>query len=357
MRIAPGFSNVNLYQDNGFLDVPGIAENGAILTCIVGARRIGKTYGVLQHYMRGDRPFLYLRLTREDLRRCEVPKNNPFTPVARAMGVRTAFDSTNGYYDVKEVTETDEKGNPTAYGKSYAVAAPLFGTRGLGSGQYSALVLDEFIPDMGAVVRKYAGYNLKSAIQTVTDLQTAEMPIWLLANSNNLDNDILDEFGLIPVFERMAAEKYNCWMSPDGGTICINAYNSPVSEQLAETRLGRILNTGAYGAMAFSNKWANNNFSNVKRLSAQALQNYSDVLIIGDIAIMGHKTAPRYYVRRCDKRPKRVLYWGVTPDLPKRTAKEMPILHLGAFDGTITYDSFETKRKYNKYVLGGKEKL
>lgn len=357
MRITPGYSNIDLYQESGFLDIKGISECGAILIVIVGARRIGKTYGVIDTYMDAERPFLYLRLTREDLRRCEVPKNNPFLPVAKARGIVTAFDPMNGYYDIKEVLESDEKGVPTAFGKSYAVAAPLFGTRGLASGQYSALVLDEFIPDMGAVVRKYAGYNLKSAIQTVTDLQTSDMPIWLLANSNNLDNDILDEFGLIPIYERMAAEKHNCYMSQDGGTVCINAYNSPVSDQLAKTRLGRILNTGAYGAMAFSNKWANNNFANVKRLTQQAMQNYSDILVVGDIAIMGHKTAPRYYVRKCPKRPKHVLYWGVTPDLPKRTARELPILHLGAFDGTIVYDSFDTKRKYNKYILGGKEKL
>lgn len=355
--IEGAYIDLDLYSADGWLDIDGIAEQGAILNVIVGARRIGKTYGVLKRYLERQERILYLRTTKTQLDLAASGDNSPWLPLNNDLGIDSIFEKDGEVYRCSRVIARDEYGKPTEFGDTIAQGASVFATRGIASGLYKAIFYDEFIPENGSIERKASGYNLKSTIQTVTSISRNVVPIWLCANSNNLDNDILAEFGLIPIFEQMAIDGAECWKSKDGTTLCINAYKSPVADALAETPLGRILNTGTYGAMAFGNKWSNNNFANVRKLSGAQMREYSDILVIGDICIMGHKTLPSYYVRTCRKPPAKVPIEEITPDLPNKISRRYPILAAGAFDGTIQYQSFEVKRKYNQYIMGGKYKL
>lgn len=343
-----------IYNKAGWLDVPRIAQEypDALLYVILGARRIGKTYGVLKYHIENfDRPIAYLRHTRQQLDIVCSGQNSPYLPVCTDMGIDTDFKPDGGVYSCFEVLERDSKGNPVEYGRQLAQGASVFATRGLASGRFSAIVFDEFIPERGSIIRKHSGYNLKSAWQTMSALQDTPK-MWLLANSNDLNNDILSEFGLIPTIEEMSAN--GDYIKNLGDILIINAYNSPISAELAQTALGRILNTGDYGGMAFSNEWTNNNFDNVCRLSADRLREYSVGLVIGNLIIYGHKSLPKYHVRQVKKkRPDRVPYWEVTPDIVSKIRQELPIAIWGAHDGTFTFDSFDTKRKYFDIITGG----
>lgn len=353
-----GYNNIDLYTAEGWPDIDMFANSGAMLIVLIGARRIGKTYGVLYHYLRNKERILYMRMTKTQLDRCVSGDNNPFIPPAQALGLDTSFElAGKDSYLCREVTARDPKGAPCEYGATLAQGCSVFSTRGIASGQYKAVVFDEFIPERGAVVRKDAGYNLKSAIQSVTDVSTMDLQCWLLANSNNLDSDILNEFGLISVYEEMRMNGANCWLAPDESILCVDFKNSPISDQLKKTKLGRILNTGEYGAMAFENDWSNNNFANVRRLGAEGLRQYVDVISIGDIMIMGHKTEPWYYVRACKKPPKTVLHWDVTPDIGRKCSDRLAPVLYATYAANVSYDSFDTKRKYNKYILGGRYNL
>ena len=355
--MQPGYHDINLYTEDGWPDIDMLANTGAILIVLIGARRIGKTYGVLHKYIKEQVPMLYLRLTKTQLDRCASGGNNPFDPPAKDLGIDTAFEIAGDSYLVREVTERDEKERPTAYGRFIAQGSSIYSTRGIASGQYGAIVFDEFIPERGTAVRKDAGYNLKSSIQSVTDVNTADIPVWLLANSNNLDSDVLQEFGLISVYEEMRLTGANCWLSPDGGTLCVDFKQSPISEKLKQTRLGRILNTGSYGEMAFENDWSNNNFANVRRLPGNQVREYVDTLHLGDIMIMMHKTESWWYIRKAPNCPAKVPHWDVTPDTQRDIGRVFFGLLTGVAHGNITYDSFETKRKFNDYALGGRYKL
>lgn len=353
-----GYSNIELYKEDGWPDIDMLASSGAMLIVLIGARRIGKTYGVLSKYMREHKRILYMRMTKTQLDRCVSGDNNPFIPPANELGIDTSFEiSGKDTYLCREVKQRDEKGTPIEYGDTIAQGTSVFATRGIASGQYQAIVFDEFIPERGAVVRKDAGYNLKSAIQSVTDINTMDLQCWLLANSNNLDSDVLNEFGLITVYEEMRLNGSNVWLSEDGAILCVDFKKSPISDELKKTKLGRILNTGAYGDMAFDNDWSNNNFLNVKRLTGQAVREYVDVISIGDIMIMGHKTAPRYYVRACPNPPNGVVHWEATPDVGRKCADRLAPLLYATYGANVYYDSFNTKRKYNDYILGGRYKL
>lgn len=351
-----GYSQMNIYRDDGWLNIDLLADSGALLIVLVGARRIGKTYGVLYRYLERRERVLYLRLTKVQLDRCASGDNNPFIPPASALGIDTVFEQSGETYLCREVISRDDKGKILQYGDTFAQGASVFSTRGIASGQYKAIVFDEFIPEMGAIERKDAGYNLKSAIQTVSTIQNSdELQCWLLANSNNMDSDILNEFGLIPVYEELRLTGNNCYF--DGSVLCIDAKQSPISEQLKQTKLGRILNTGTYGAMAFDNDWSNNNFANVKKLTGAVMREYVDVVVIGDILVMGHKTDARYYIRKCKQPPKRIMKMDVNSETPRKCATMLSPLVYAAYNTNVIYDSFDTKRKFNSYVLGGRYKL
>lgn len=351
-----GYQQFNIYRDDGWLDIDSLANTGAILIVLVGARRIGKTYGVLYRYLERRERVLYLRLTKVQLDRCASGDNNPFIPPASALGIDTVFEQAGETYLCREVKQRDDKGKILEYGETFAQGASVFSTRGIASGQYKAIVFDEFIPELGAIERKDAGYNLKSAIQTVSTIQNSDsLQCWLLANSNNMDSDILNEFGLIPVYEELRLSGNNCYF--DGSILCIDAKQSPISDQLKESKLGKILNTGTYGAMAFDNDWSNNNFSNVRRLSGAVLREYVDVVVIGDIIVLGHKTDARYYIRKCKQPPKKIMKIEVNAETPRRCQILLSPLIYAAYNANVIFDSFDTKRKFNQYVLGGRYKL
>lgn len=348
-----GYQQLNIYDSAGWLNIDLLADSGAVLIVLIGARRIGKTYGVLYKYLKERRRVLYLRLSKVQLDRCASGDNNPFSPPASALGLDTVFEQSGETYQCREVLAR-ENGKVTEYGETLAQGSSVFSTRGIASGLYDAIVFDEFIPERGAIERKDAGYNLKSAIQTVTDVNTSNIQCWLLANSNNLDSDVLNEFDLIPVYEELRISGNNAWFN--GSILCIDAKNSPVSAELAKTQLGQILNTGTYGAMAFDNDWSNN-FSNVGKLSGQVLREYADIIIIGDIKIMGHKSDARYYVRSCKSPPRNVHRLEVNAETPRKCSAILSPLIYSVWNGGVQYDSFDTKRKFNNYVLGGKYKL
>lgn len=348
------YIETNLYTADGWVDIPKLAEYGCILNILIGARRIGKTYGILSYYWGAPKPLCFLRHTKAQLELLTQSDKSPWQPISRDKRIDTTLEEAHGGYSVREVLARNEKTRaPEVYGRSIAECASVFSTRGLASGTYSAIFFDEFIPESGDIIRKGAGVKLKSAIHTLSDLETGLDPsfrVWLAANANNLDSDILDEFGLIPTVEEMTMQQRELWISEDGTTLVANFFRSPVSERMAETPLGKILNTGAYGSMAFDNSFAFNNFSGVRRLPGAQLREYADGLVIGDIIIMGHKSEPRYYIRACRKRPAKVPALEVTPDLPKQLTEIFPALLILAYDDSLTFESFDTKRKFFRYI-------
>ena len=52
---------MQIYNDNGYVNIPGILEHEAAAIFIYGGRGTGKTYGALQHYIDNDKKFIYLR--------------------------------------------------------------------------------------------------------------------------------------------------------------------------------------------------------------------------------------------------------------------------------------------------------
>jgi hypothetical protein len=354
--MQPGYHDIELYTADGWPNMEYFASVGAALTVLIGARRIGKTYGVLSRYI-CKTPILYLRISKTDLDKCTIPVNDPFKPVGKNIGIDTEFVKSGDSYIVYEVTERDDKDKPVSFGRMLAQASSIYSTRGIASGQYGAILFDEFIPDPGKAKRANMGYNFKNSIQSVTDRYHAELPVWAVSNSNSLDSDVLQEFELISVYEEMRQSDNNCWLSPGGEIFCIDFKKSPVSEELKQTRLGRILNTGTYGDMAFENDWSNNNFANVRRLPGNQVREYADTLHLGDIMIMMHKSEDWWYIRKAPNCPAKVPHWDVTPDTQRDIGRVFFGLLTGVAHGNITYDSFETKRKFNDYALGGRYKL
>lgn len=354
--MEPGYHTLNLYTDDGWPDIDLFANTGAAMIVLIGARRIGKTYGVLSRYI-GETPILYLRTSKTELDRCTIPLNDPFKPAGRGKGIDTEFVKNGDSYIVYEVLSRDDKDKPAELGRVLAQASSIYSTRGIASGQYGAIVFDEFIPDPGKAKRAAMGYNLKNSIQSVTDREHADIPVWIMSNSNSLDSDVLAEFELIDVYEEMRLRDKDCWLSPDGSILCVDFKKSPVSDELKQTPLGRILNTGEYGAMAFDNDWSNNNFANIQRLPANRLREYTDLLHLGDLMIMAHKTGERFYIRKSPKCPDKVTHWDITPDTQRDIGRAFFGLITGVATGLVTYDSFATKKKFNAYALGGRYKL
>lgn len=352
------FEHIELYNPR-WLDIPKIKSYGAVLNVIVGARRIGKTYGIIKDALENRNSLgrmLYLRHTKTQLELIAAGTNNPFLDPARDMKLDVGVGKDGPIWRCAFVEKRNNDGAVVQYGDIIADLSSVFSTRGISSGAYNTVFFDEFIPEFGTITRKHSGYNLKSAIHTITNASTTDVTIWLAANANNLDNDILLEFNLIRVFEelkRLKESGVNSWRSDDGYILAVDAGMSPVSSEMAETPIGSILNSGEYGGMAFYNSWANNDTSLVKPLNGQQLREYYSGLMVGDLLIFGHKNLCKFYVRgRIERPPSKVTHYEVNENTPKIMAGNYPALSYAYYTNNILFDSYESQIKFKKYVLG-----
>ena len=69
MREVKKLPALDLYNSEGWINIPALAALDCWCYVIVGKRQVGKTFGVLEHIISNGGHFLYLRRTKEELKR------------------------------------------------------------------------------------------------------------------------------------------------------------------------------------------------------------------------------------------------------------------------------------------------
>ena len=88
MREVKKLPALDLYNSDGWINIPALAALDCWCYVIVGKRQVGKTFGVLEHIISNGGHFLYLRRTKEEFETiCSDPQFNPFIPLEK-HGIR-----------------------------------------------------------------------------------------------------------------------------------------------------------------------------------------------------------------------------------------------------------------------------
>lgn len=268
--------------DDGYYHVASDIAEYPDAWCIIGYSRRGpgKTYGALWHFYYTHTSILYMKRTINDVETICSNKNgldlSPYVPINRDKGTNIVCH----YIDrgVGGIYEADEEGKPQGAPISYIAALnAVKNIKGYDLSEVDAIILDEFIPQAGEVVRHKEGEMLLDLYMTVSrDRQKrgrAPLKLILFANAEEISTPITNELEVVDLIADLNASGKTHYYDEERGILIhhITADEVPISEEEKEGIYNAMKDT-AWGRKAFGGEFSNNDFSNVQRLSLKGAQ-------------------------------------------------------------------------------------
>lgn len=333
---------MNLYLENGYLDMKSIIESGYPFIFLPAARGTGKTYGTLKYHIQHRNKILLVRRTSKEAELQAKKESSAYKAVMQDLGIDDwGGGFSEGYGGVWY--NSDEKDDiEVAYVCSLNTFASI---KGIDFSDINYIVFDEFIAEPHVRKIKNEGMALANLYESVNRNRELKgrPPVQLLclANSVNMANDTFMYFNLIESAERMLQEGIE-WMEL-GNKLLIIPQHSPISEQKAETALYKAV-ANEFSEMAIKNKFILNDFTYVQRRS---LAEYNCIYIVGDLCMYQHKSRQEFYVSFSKGKTKEV-YTNGYADL-QRFRRERWRFAGYYLDGMIRFENYRAVALWEKY--------
>lgn len=270
----------------------------------IGGRGCGKTFSALRGCLINNYRFVFMRRTAQELDLMLDSDRgegvNPFKPINRDLnrdvGLSRIVKNLAGIYNRELI---DDKLQPVGAPIGYGVALSTISTiRGIDFSDCVCCIYDEFIPEKHVRRIKNEGTALFNAYETMNrnrELEGAEpMTFYLLANSNDIYNDIFIELGIVSDIEKMVRKgRADIYMEEKGLAIHLLANNEEFIDVKSKTALYKLTAGTNFSEMALNNKFAYEDFSLIGR---QSLAGYRPVIGIGKAYIYMKKGDSFIYV-------------------------------------------------------------
>ena len=282
------------YDKNGYISIPDILKCGQPFIFVTGGRGTGKTYGALKYVLESGRRFMWMRRTQGETDMINKPEFQPFKvlneDLERNIQPHPISKGSAAFID------EDADGDPLGYTCALSTIANM---RGFDASDVELLIYDEFIPERHKSSMKAEGDALLNAYETLNrnrELQgRPPMQLLALSNSNNLDNAIFNDLGLVDIAEQMETLEKDEWIDEERGLAIFFLNRSPVSSKKGRTALYKFAAGSSYNEMALSNQF--NDFREHKSVKRN-LNEYIPIAQVGELCIYRHKSNHRYYGTR-----------------------------------------------------------
>ena len=347
---------MNIYTKDGWLDAPHIEEvadrNGIAFIVIIGKRQIGKTYGVLKHMLDSDRRFILLRGMRTELEMLERNVNSPFEKIAGYSG-RILFEKNSEYTaDIFRLDPAeDETEIKTPIGMGAALSS-IGRIRGFNGDMYSDVVFDEAIPESHLLKVRHGGDAFLNMYTTVSGNRELEgrppLRVWILANSNNLDSEILEALDITDIVERMSIRGEESRIIKDRGIMILLPDSKKITEKRKKTALYKAIGgESKFSKMAYGNEFSYNDYSDV---GTKPMQEYKPIIAIAaGFTIYLHKSDKSLYVVNITDRNARHAY-TLTDYGKNKFIRDFPEIKAAFLRGRITFQNMTVKNKFLNYI-------
>lgn len=347
---------MNIYTKDGWLDTEHIEEvadrNNINFIVIIGKRQVGKTYGVLKLMLDTDRRFIYLRGVKTELDMLKRNVNSPFEKI-KGYEKRVLFQSETEYtasiirMDTQDGIDGEIK---TTIGMAAALSS-IGRIRGFNGDIYSDIVYDEFIPESHLLKVRHSDDAFNNMYTTVSGNREIEgkkpLRVWLLANSNNLDNDILKALNITDIVERMSLRGEESRLLIDRGIMILLPDSKVIIEKRKKMALYRAIGgESKFAKMAYGNEFAYNDYTDV---GSAPLQHYKCIMQMGDILIHLHKNDKTLYVTGKMRYVPKHIYTDTDYD-KMRIEKDFPELKAAYLRGRILFQSMTIKNYFLDYM-------
>lgn len=260
---------------------------------IIGARGIGKTFNALRYCVEHHINTIYVRRTKEE---CEIAcgrETNVLTELVEMLNYR--MERIEGAeITTFRVYSDDEHFCDIAF----EALTTFHKIRSIGLHKFDCIIYDEFIPEKIARKIKNEADAFNNMIETVNRNRElkgrAPTKIFCLSNSNNIYNDILAFYNLIPKLVKMQQNREEIFIDRTRGIGLIYPLNSPISNMKKNTALYKALEGTTYGDMALQNSF--DNAPEYPFIRSQSLKEYKPVISIGELTIYEHKSDFKCYI-------------------------------------------------------------
>lgn len=346
------------YTPDGYIDWNDILlYNPEPYKVFVGARGIGKTFGVLKYMMDRYHKFIYMRRTQTQTDMTRTDELNPFKSIAVAYGeeyevaIRSINKSMSAIYRTVKNEETEEYepfGTPIGY---MAALSTIANIRGFDASDVDFLIFDEFIGEKHEKPIRNEGAAFLNAIETIGRNRELNgkppLQVILLSNSTNLANPIFVTLQLITPCEKAAKRGQHVINIPERGITIYNISDSPISKKKRETALYKLAGLDSdFAGMALNNDFNKEYTGLVRSLN---LREYRPLVQVGEIVIYKHKSARRWYVSEhlAGKAPES--YDSSDIEL-KRFQNDYYYLKLAYLNRSIYFESYIQQVLFEEYI-------
>ncbi len=325
----------------------------------IGGRGCGKTYsaltGAVEKHQKEGKKFVFMRRTGQELELLMDMQSkegfNPFKPINAALGTNIGikqlrkdiggiYQRTYGNVGTKDAGKLMYEEN---YGYAVAVTT-IKNIRGIDFSDCDLIIYDEFIPEKHVHKITGEGIALLNAYETMNRNRELEgkpaMAMYLLANSNDIYNEIFKELHLVNIAERMQAKgEQDKYFHDRGLAIHIIKDNEEFREEKSNTALYKLSKGTNFYDMSLNNEFAFNDFS---LTGYRNLKGYQPICAFGEAYIYKHKGKDEMYVSYA---PAKVEKYNPDHDYEKRMflQKFMEPLCKYYVAGAIMFESYELK--------------
>lgn len=278
-----------IYDSNGWVNWDYICTQPASFISVVGARGVGKTYGLFKKLVKEGKRFLYIRRLKTQLDLCTKEEGNPFKKINSDLDTNIYPFSSDGITTFRKGEKTGEL---VAVGIALSVVANL---RGIDFSDIDYIVFDEFIASDGErpIKNEFQAFlNLYETVNRNRELEgKPAVKCFMLGNANTLVNPYFSAWHFMKTAVKMIVGGQMVWRSADNTRMVILLLNSPISEKKKDTALYQNA-TNDFIQMALDNAFR----TDETQIRSEPLTEYQHIVSVGDLGIYRHKSERKYYV-------------------------------------------------------------
>ena len=244
----------------------------------------GKTYSFLRYMVDSGQFFIYMKRTNDDVELLCTGSSNPdmcidtdpFVPLNRDFGWNIKPHPIDkglaGFY------ECNSEGKPVGAPLGLIVSLNRVSKiKGTDMSRASWICFDEFVPQATEVVRKKEGETFLNFVMTVMRDKVKRgqsLKLALFANSEEISTPVTNELEIVDDMAEMAYKHQTHYFNRDRGMLLhyITQQEIPLTDSELHSGMFKLMRGTGWAQKAFFGEFANNDFSNVKKLSIKNMQ-------------------------------------------------------------------------------------
>lgn len=271
--------NINNWKNDKYYYFPDDLNAYPDAWCyVVWSRRgAGKTYSALRYAYENEIKIAYMKRTIDDVTMiCSGAEKginlSPYVPISRDANIpiqaKLIGKGIGGFYD-KFTDEGKPEGVPFSYCASLNAMKTI---KGFDLSICDWMILDEFIPQSGEIVKKKEGEMLLDVYMTIARDRIKrgrkDLKLILFANAENISTPITYELDIVDDMINLQASGKSHYYIEDRGIVLHRIIDDEIAlGEDEESGIYKAMKNTAWGMKAFGGEFSNNDFSNVGKVN------------------------------------------------------------------------------------------